>query len=261
MKAIGLLFGVALLGAWILWSWPHLQDPLFWQQQASPGPLTPGHAFLKDRCAACHTSIKGVEPSNCIVCHANQTELLQRQATAFHASIGACAQCHREHDTSLVATPPMDHAALASIGLQQLSREATDSEARGLHHQLVSWMGARAGAEAIATDNPHLSAGERVLDCATCHASKDRHWKLLGRDCGLCHATSQWTLAEFRHPPPSSQDCAQCHQAPPSHYMEHFKMVSMPIAGEPGAQVRECYRCHQTTAWNDIRNVGLYKHH
>lgn len=261
MRTLGLVMVVLLLGGIAAWFWPRLQEPAFWQRQASPGRLTPGHAFLEDRCGSCHTAVKGVEPANCIVCHANQTALLQRQATAFHASVGACAQCHREHDASQIATPPMDHAVLASIGLRQLAREAPDSDAQGLHHQLLSWMSARAAPDAVAPDNPHLSAAERVLDCATCHASKDRHWGLFGRDCAQCHATQQWTLAEFRHPPPGSLDCAQCHQAPPSHYMEHFQMVSVTVAGGHGAQVRECYRCHQTTAWNDIRDVGVFKHH
>ncbi|MBI3736827.1 hypothetical protein HY256_09975 [Candidatus Sumerlaeota bacterium] len=53
----------------------------------------------------------------------------------------------------------------------------------------------------------------------------------------------------------------QCHQAPPSHYMMHFEMVSMKVAGQEHAEVSQCYLCHQTTAWNDIRGVGWYKHH
>jgi hypothetical protein len=56
-------------------------------------------------------------------------------------------------------------------------------------------------------------------------------------------------------------DCAQCHQAPPSHYMEHFRMISVMVAGQPHARVEQCFLCHQTTAWNDIKNVGWYKHH
>ncbi len=36
----------------------------------NPGPLSQPHAFLEKRCSACHTSTKGVEASNCIVCHA-----------------------------------------------------------------------------------------------------------------------------------------------------------------------------------------------
>jgi hypothetical protein len=71
----------------------------------------------------------------------------------------------------------------------------------------------------------------------------------------------KWTIPEFRHPSPRSTDCVQCHQAPPSHYMEHFHMVSARVAGKPHAQVSQCYQCHQTTSWNDIRGVGWYKHH
>jgi hypothetical protein len=56
-------------------------------------------------------------------------------------------------------------------------------------------------------------------------------------------------------------ECAQCHQAPPSHYMGHFHMISMMIAHQEHAQVEQCYLCHQTDAWNDIRGVGWYKHH
>lgn len=261
MKKI-LLLAVFVLGGLVVWAWPRLpwlQDTAFWRQQASPGPLSAGHGFLEDNCGACHTPVAGVEASNCIVCHANERALLQRQATAFHVSIGECAQCHREHEPAPRLSPGMDHAKLARIGLHQLEVQAPDSEAALRHRQLESWMAG--GPEAGASDNPHLSAAERVLECATCHASKDRHGGLFGRDCAQCHATAQWTLAEFQHPPPSSLDCAQCHKAPPSHYMEHFRMVSMKVAGQPRAQVRQCYACHQTTAWNDIRNVGVYKHH
>jgi hypothetical protein len=263
MKKLMLLVVFLLVGL-AVWAWPRmpwLQDPAFWRQQASPGPLSPGHAFLAADCDVCHTPVKGVEASSCIVCHANDKALLQRQATVFHASIGACAQCHREHDPAPRLSPGMDHAKLAKIGLRQLESEVPDSDAQLLHHQIAAWIAQRDPMPGPASDNPHLSPAERVLDCTTCHASKDRHWGLFGRDCAQCHATAQWTLPEFRHPLPSSLDCAQCHQAPPSHYMEHFRMVSMTVAGEPHAEVRQCYLCHQTTAWNDIRDVGLYKHH
>ncbi|UXI66072.1 multiheme c-type cytochrome [Tahibacter amnicola] len=262
MKKFAALVIFVLVGTATL-AWPRkssLLDVAVWQRQASPGPLSPGHTFLADRCAACHTPIKGVESSSCIVCHANETALLQRQATAFHSSVNECAQCHREHDPVPGLSPGMDHQKLAQIGLRQLLSEAPDSDAGLLYHQVASWV-TRDTSAAPARDNPHLSSAERVLDCSTCHASKDRHGGLFGRDCAQCHATTQWTLAEYRHPAPDSLDCAQCHKAPPSHYMEHFKMVSAKVAAQPSARVRECYLCHQTTAWNDIRNVGVYKHH
>lgn len=43
--------------------------------------------------------------------------------------------------------------------------------------------------------------------------------------------------------------------------MGHFAMVSRRVAGQPDATVEDCYVCHQTTVWNDIKVVGLYKHH
>ena len=85
--------------------------------------------------------------------------------------------------------------------------------------------------------------------------------KIYATSCAECHGTIAWTISEFRHPPPTSLDCAQCHQAPPSHYMEHFKMIDQQICGQPNAKVNQCFLCHQTTAWNDIKGVGFYKHH
>ena len=36
----------------------------------------------------------------------------------------------------------------------------------------------------------------------------------------------------------------------------HFAMISMSIAGVRKAEVRQCFLCHQTTMWNDIKGVG-----
>ena len=42
--------------------------------------------------------------------------------------------------------------------------------------------------------------------------------------------------------------------------MMHFSMVSQSIAGRK-ARVEQCYACHATDAWNNIRGRGYYKHH
>ena len=198
-----------------------------WQQLSRPGPLSGAHAFLKENCAACHTPGKGVVAVNCIACHANNTALLQRQPTAFHADITTCTPCHLEHLGGVTPTK-MDHAALARYGLSQ---------------------------------NPKMTALEATLNCAVCHATKDRHRGLFGNACASCHSVAKWTIPEYRHPSPNSQQCVQCHQAPPSHYMMHFTMVSASVARQPNAKVSQCFKCHQTTTWNDIRGVGWYKHH
>lgn len=191
-----------------------------------PGPLSSAHAFLQGSCKSCHEPGRSAAPERCIVCHANDQKLLGRQSTAFHANIGRCAECHAEHRGSLLRPVNMEHDALLRIA----SSNAADSL-------------------------------QRTLNCYTCHATKDRHQGLFGKECSTCHVNTTWTVAGFRHPSARSLDCAQCHQAPPSHYMEHFTMVSMRIARVEHAEVRECFRCHQIDAWNDIVGVGYYKHH
>lgn len=227
----------------------------FWQHMVSPGELSQAHAALENDCAACHTSVQGVEAGKCIVCHADNRVLLARQPTAFHAEIGACATCHLEHQGRVSGGPIMDHVALARLGLRQSQQAAAAHDRAG--DALVAWVH-EGGA---APHAPQLQREELLLNCATCHQSKDRHHGLFGSDCAQCHATAKWTLPGYRHPSAASQSCAQCHQAPPSHYMMHFQMISMTVAKQEHAKVVQCFLCHRTTSWNDIAGVGFYKHH
>ncbi len=232
-------------------------SPASWQHMVVPGELSQPHAFLVNNCAACHTANKGVEAQNCIVCHADNKAVLQRQPSAFHADIGECATCHLEHRGRVPRTTQMDHVALARIGFKQLKGEP--SRAGVDVAQIKHWL-----EETSAAPQPtfaHLQPEEALLNCATCHQTKDRHRGLFGNDCAQCHGTTKWTLPEFRHPSAASQSCAQCHQAPPSHYMMHFQMISMGVAHMKKAEVSQCFFCHQTTSWNDIKGVGYYKHH
>lgn len=233
-----------------------------WQRMALPGRLSSAHAFLEHNCAACHTAGNSVESSNCIACHANNESLLQRQPTAFHANVSSCRECHLEHRGSDQRPTEMDHLALAGIGLRQLATDhSPDGENERVRNDLLAWIGQHQPVGDRSERHSSLTPREAVLNCATCHTTKDRHVKLFGQDCGQCHTTAKWTIAEFRHPSPASKDCAQCHQGPPSHYMMHFQMMSAKVAGKPKAQVNQCFQCHQTTAWNDIKGIGYYKHH
>jgi hypothetical protein len=226
-----------------------------WQRMTSPGALSEAHAFLEHNCAACHTPVEGVKAANCIVCHVNDESLLQRQPTSFHASIGTCKECHLEHQGRDHRPTNMDHAVLAQIGLSQLEGAEADSQGVTFQEQLDAW------ADSGLAPHTHISSEEAILSCAACHSNDDQHFKLFGQDCAQCHATDRWTIPEYRHPSPSSTNCAQCHQAPPSHYMEHFHMISERVVGKEHVRVNQCFLCHQTTAWNDIKGVGWYKHH
>lgn len=267
MKLIVVLAVLAYVGFTVvanLWIWPDERSPWLqastWQAAASPGHLSEAHAFLADNCAACHTPTQGVNASSCIVCHANDESLLARQPTSFHADISSCSECHIEHQGTDARITVMDHGALARIGLRQLENNPDPgSQDRAAAQQVKHWLRDQNTASIAA--HASLSPQERILDCATCHKNDDRHFELFGMDCAACHSATAWTIPEFRHPPPASLDCAQCHQAPPSHYMMHFKMISQTVAGQPHAQVEQCYKCHQTTSWPDIKGAGWYKHH
>jgi hypothetical protein len=203
-----------------------------WRKVVVPGELSRSHAFLANNCAACHTAVKGIEPAQCIACHADNSALLQRQPTAFHARIQTCGDCHVEHQGGARMPTTMEHAALARVR----PHEPPASHA-------------------------HMGADPSKLNCTSCHATKDRHQGFFGKDCAKCHAVTQWSIATFRHPSPRSTECAQCHQAPPSHNMMHFSMMSARIADQPNARVDQCFLCHQTTVWNDIKGVGRIKVH
>jgi hypothetical protein len=258
--AAGAVLGTAAVVV-LLWE-TSLGQVVTWQRQTSPGRLSAAHAFLENNCAACHTAARGPEAANCIACHANDEALLERQPTAFHADVRSCRECHPEHQGGGRPPTTMDHAALARIGLRHLGGEdRTATESGDLRKRLVAWINRQESGGETTVPHERITPLEAVLNCAPCHANKDHHMKLFGQDCAQCHATTGWTIPEFRHPSPRSTDCAQCHQAPPSHYMEHFHMVSMKVAGKPHAKVNQCFLCHETTAWNDIKGVGWYKHH
>ena len=244
---------VVLAGAAGVWALARYTAPgraAAWERQASPGDLSGGHAFLADNCAACHTPGQGATADKCVACHAD-SRVLQREPTAFHATVGSCRECHREHQGVAARPTAMDHATLTRLGFEKVaSGDKQEAE------RLRRWL-----AEGDAGPHPGITRHEAALNCAACHGTKDRHQGLFGKDCAQCHRTDKWTIAEFRHPPPASTECAQCHQAPPSHYMMHFGMISKRVAGQPHADVRQCFLCHQTTAWNDIKGVGRYKHH
>lgn len=74
-----------------------------------------------------------------------------------------------------------------------------------------------------------------------------------------CHELWSWRIARFLHSSPTSKDCAQCHQAPLSHYMEHSVVMDKMISGQERATVNQRFLCHRTDWFNDIKDFGWYK--
>ena len=218
-----------------------------WEQFTSPRPLSRAHAFIVDKCAACHTSVSGVTRANCVACHATDTEIVQRQPTAFHANIGECAACHYEHSPGVERPIHMDHVALARIGLAELGRGS--GAQRQNRARLLNWV--RSGP--VIASNRVLGAQERLLNCVSCHQVQDAHKGNFGENCASCHGTKNWFIAGFVHPSPSTRQCTQCHTASPCHFMEGCLGMMGKMAGGEGARLDQCYFCHKTTNWYDYK--------
>jgi hypothetical protein len=248
------LIAIAVLGGTMniaaLYHWGSASVP-GWRGFFQPGPLSVKHASLGGKCESCHTPTQGVQAAACIACHSTATAVLRAQPAAFHANIQDCRGCHVEHQGAARPTR-MDHAALLRIGSHlALGAEGHPGVLRQMANDIAAFLGIPVS----------QSAEKNGLACTSCHSNSDPHRELFGRDCASCHDTATWRIAGYLHPSPTSRDCAQCHQAPPSHSMMHFELVSKTVARQPQAQVNQCFLCHWTNSWNDIKGVGWYKHH
>lgn len=230
----------------------------FWASSVSPGPLSAGHAFLGTDCENCHTPDKGIKAASCITCHAPAERLLEKQATVFHATIGECRGCHTEHQEVNRRPIKMDHSILTSVGLRARQAQPASGQS-GVAPTPASVAAVRHSLEGVTGGGPAMDA--QALDCQSCHSFRDKHLGFLGQQCADCHTTETWKIAGFLHPSPRSEDCNQCHKPPPSHYMMHFAMMDQGITGQRSATVEQCFACHQTDSFNDIRGVGWFKMH
>jgi hypothetical protein len=195
-----------------------------WGAAVRPGPLSNAHAFIGNQCASCHKPNEGITVTKCVTCHVPAKELLSRPSTVFHSDVKTCSGCHVEHQGRDKRPIKMDHAVLERLAMRE--------------------------------------AGKPVaLDCKGCHVFKDKHQEFFGPKCATCHATDTWKIVGFLHPSPKNKECSQCHKPPPSHLMMHFNMMDKSITGQRNATVNQCYACHQTDSWNNIKGVGKVDMH
>jgi len=225
-----------------------------WRAATMPGPLSAAHVFLNGQCETCHAPNRGVEAAACLTCHAFAPELVAKPNTAFHTSVGECAACHREHEGG-DRPIRMDHGVLVAAGAAR-APEAAEAGALAALTRLLDEAGGALGPAGA----PLAAERAQHLNCTTCHAAEDPHRRRFGVSCQSCHTTASWAVAGWRHPSPRSTDCAQCHQAPPSHFGEHFPGMAQRIAGRRPARIEQCYLCHQTNSFGNTGLAGQRRH-
>jgi hypothetical protein len=159
------------------------------------GKLSAAHASLSTSCNSCHTANQGgIDEAKCISCQGGNTNLLQRRPTAFHAIIGNCASCHKEHLGVDANMKVMNHEALAQIAATIVGKARNNS--------IVT------NKPVNPDDYPLVSQNVARFNCVSCHSTIDKHVGLIETNCATYHAATQWTIPKFQNPVVLSINCA-----------------------------------------------------
>ena len=89
----------------------------------------------------------------------------------------------------------MDHLALSKIGFVQLKTDqSSDGVNELLGKNLLNWIDQHQPAGRGLEGHSSFTPQEAVLNCASCHSSKDRHVKLFGQDTATLDAAGVQAL-------------------------------------------------------------------
>ena len=194
-------------------------------------PLHDRHQQLP--CAACHMGERYKNtPQQCAACHAPDD--VHRGSRGMQ-----CADCHT---TAGWKTAKFDHAKETGFALN------------GRHAR-------------ISCGDCHRSGNLKdpvPKTCAGCHRSDDRHAGRFGDDCSSCHGNDSWRLASYDHQARhkfalegahARLDCHACHTAKVQEQKLGTDCGSCHRADDVhgGALGVGCDRCHQSTAWREVR--------
>jgi hypothetical protein len=203
-------------------------------------------------CAGCHTQIStshalaGKAPNEvCTTCH-------QKQHARASEALGACLDCHREHEPKVPETALFAGGHLECVGCHRphdFARAAATS-CRGCHEGLLVLGGARVTAHGACTNchAPHDVKGSPELACKNCHGKLDSDHPAHGKSTGCvgCHDPHP----SFQHRTAVASDCSFCHQAATSDtsFHEGVKCKSCHVPHDFVRDLgdhRACAACHE----------------
>jgi hypothetical protein len=238
------------------------------KQLASPGPLHPSHARVRELegsggCAVCHGEGEQSMSDACLICHKPIEDQMSRGG-GLHGSLDptlatACEQCHVEHGGGvlpLVADFSF-HKAEVTDPDQYDHRHATPFDLTDRHSELKCKL-CHTQAEA-----EMLQPGERRFlglgqDCSSCH--EDPHEDTYGQDCASCHGQAHPfdQVAAFDHSSlfplaggHSGLACKDCHDAETEFSIAVLQESSF-------TEPRDCAQCHNSPHWPAfIRGVSF----
>ncbi len=218
------------------------------ERLVTPGPLATAHVRLESRCDSCHSSFrKEAQNAKCTDCHKGIGSDIAT-GTRYHgkfaqARTGTCKSCHSEHKGRATNLIRLDRASF--------NHNLTDYPLTGGH--------AKPAATCTACHGPGTNYRGISTACASCHARKEPHRGLLGRNCQTCHTVAAWKqLKPFDHAATGfaltgahrQQACMTCHAG------QRWKGLGTTCIAchakddaHKGSRGTNCASCHTTASW------------
>ncbi|MDD3763679.1 MAG: cytochrome c3 family protein [Nevskiales bacterium] len=194
---------------------------------------------------------------SCTSCHSGELPRPRGKGTKLVAR--ACVDCHRVDDV---------HRGAQGDRCDACHRQEAWPDSLRFDHDLTRFplVGMHATASCAEC---HMDEAYRATPqaCRSCHESDDAHDGALGPDCAACHNPGGWTRWVFDHdrqtdfPLEGSHaqlHCKACHREPVER-MSAIELGSGCYAchanDDPhrGGFGQNCERCHQASAFSDIR--------
>ena len=241
-----------------------------------PGELLPGHAALRNDCAACHALGRGVESERCRTCHPLESIGQKRKELAtLHAPLAQieCFACHAEHAGRLGRAPAarFRHERIEGSLREDCQRcHAAMRPADARHAGAVEHCAAchsTSGWKPAGFDHALVAAG---TSCASCHAARAPTDELhaASPDCSACHSTNSWKSANYDHSRWFRFDehhparCGDCHE--PGRGFKTYTCATCHSASqiahehdEVGARdLKNCVECHRSGNKHDAEHGG-----
>lgn len=240
--------------------------------QISPGNLTNSHAFLEgmSNCTKCHSLGKQLLKDNCLACHKEIQNRINRNS-GYHSNSEVknqdCWKCHSEHNGR--------NFEIIHFKKNEFDHSKIKYPLLGSHQNLECSKCHKAefikDAELKKRKNTYLGLDQK---CAGCH--EDFHKNTLGDNCAGCHNMNKFRPAAlFDHNKAKyvltgvhlKTPCEKCHLKETNNgkSFQKFKGIAFKNCSDchkdvhKGKLGNDCKKCHNTSDFNSI-NKNSFDH-
>ena len=195
------------------------------------GTLSMRHKGIAVECASCHSPWRGVEDSNCVVCH--KATLRHKTGPKSHAA--GCTQCHREHGGEAASITYVNDSACAGCH-KSMAHNKKDPAIKGEF--------ARGGL--LLTHATLIEAKEfRSEKCLKCHKS-------LNFIKGMPTLTSMKNIMSGHLSNVADIKCGDCHHP--------VTLVGLFDTAGGAMNYAKCQKCHEKKKVSDSC-VNCHRYH